>query len=94
MKLDTLQSVALAVAAERSLDRTLAQIVEGLVAQPAVALARVWLIDRGDICATCRLRAECPDQSRCLHLAASAGTSVSGHDWSRLVGAVKRPDKL
>lgn len=32
MNPEALQSVALAVAAERSLDRTLAQIVDGLVA--------------------------------------------------------------
>jgi hypothetical protein len=41
MNLEALQNVALVVAAERSLDRTLPQIVEGLVAQPGVALARV-----------------------------------------------------
>jgi transcriptional regulator with GAF, ATPase, and Fis domain len=88
---ETLQAVALAVAAERSLDRIPAQIVEGLVAQPGVALARVWLIKPGDICETCPLRAECPDQTRCLHLSASAGTPSSGREnWSRLDGAFRR----
>ncbi len=91
MNLEALQSVALAVAAERSLDRTLAQIVEGLAAQPGVALARVWLIAPGDICTTCRFRDECPTQVRCLHLAASAGTPLSSHhDWSRLDGHFRR----
>jgi transcriptional regulator with GAF, ATPase, and Fis domain len=91
MNLEALQSVALAVAAERALDRTLAQIVEGLAAQPGVALARVWLIAPGDICPTCPLRAECPNQSRCLHLVASAGRSLSPrNDWSRLDGQFRR----
>lgn len=91
MNPEALQSVALAVAAERSLDRTLAQIVEGLVAQPGVALARVWLIAPGDICATCPLRGECPDQRRCLHLVASAGRSLSpASEWSRLDGQFRR----
>jgi transcriptional regulator with GAF, ATPase, and Fis domain len=91
MNPEALQAVALAVAAERSGDRILTQIVTGLVAQPAVALARVWLIGPGDICATCPMRAECPDQTRCLHLAASAGTpSDHREDWSRLDGAFRR----
>jgi transcriptional regulator with GAF, ATPase, and Fis domain len=91
MNPEALQAVALAVAAERSGDRILTQIVAGLVAQPAVALARVWLIGPGDICATCPMRAECPDQTRCLHLAASAGTpSDHREDWSRLDGAFRR----
>jgi len=88
---EALQAVALAVAAERSLERIPAQIVAGLVAQPGVALARVWLIRPGDICDTCPFRAECPDQTRCLHLSASAGTpSSQREDWSRLDGAFRR----
>jgi len=36
-------------------------------------LSRVWLNGPGDLCAECPMRPECPDQSRCLHLTASAG---------------------
>ena len=42
--------------------------------------ARIWLIDKGDICETCRFRQECPDKTRCLHLAASA---VNLYDLNR-----------
>jgi transcriptional regulator with GAF, ATPase, and Fis domain len=88
---EALQAVALAVATERSVDRVLTRIVQGLAAQPSVALARVWLIAPGDICETCPMRAECPDQTRCLHLSASAGTpSNQREDWSRLDGAFRR----
>ena len=88
---DALQAVALTVAAERSVDRVLSQIVAGLAVQPGVALARVWLIGPGDICDACPLRTECPDRTSCLHLAASAGTSSSGRDdWSRLTGEFRR----
>ena len=88
---EALQAVALAVAAETSVDRVLTQIVEGLVSHTSVALARVWLLAPGDICATCPLRAECPDQTRCLHLSASAGAPLDdGADWSRLDGAFRR----
>src|SRR2546428_1427257 len=91
MNAEGLQAVALAVAAERSVDRVLAQIVEGLVHRSSVALARVWLVAPGDICATCPMRGECPDQTRCLHLSASAGAPLDGRaDWSRLTGAFRR----
>ena len=91
MNPEALQTVALAVAAETSVDRVLAQVVEGLVAHTTVGLARVWLIGPGDICDTCPVRAECPDQTRCLHLSASAGAPLDGRtDWSRLDGAFRR----
>ena len=90
MQLQSLQEAALAVAEERSLDRILRRLVEGLATED-VALARVWLIDAGDICSTCPLRNECLDQSRCLHLVASAGRSLHGtEDWSRLTGDFRR----
>src|SRR5262245_36479933 len=90
MRLEALQEVALAIAQERSLDAILGRLVEGLATE-GVALARVWLIDAGDLCATCRLRDECHDRTRCLHLAASAGHSLDGaEDWSRLNGDFRR----
>ena len=87
-----LQSVALAVAEARSVEPVLSRIVLGLLAQEGVALARIWLIAPGDICASCPMRPECPDQSRCLHLVASAGQPVAdtGEDWSRLNGDFQR----
>ncbi len=88
----SLQPVSLAVAQERSAVAVLSRIVDGLRQQSGVALARVWLIAPGDICAACRMRPECPDQGRCLHLAASAGApqASAGEDWSRLDGDFRR----
>jgi len=87
-----LRPITLAVAQERSVDVVLARIVEGLSRQPDVALARVWMIEAGDLCGVCALRAECPNQERCLHLAASAGASrlAPGASWSRLDGDFRR----
>jgi GAF domain-containing protein len=92
MKLESLQAVSLAIAQERSVETVLQKIVEGLVAQPGVALARLWLKSPGDICAKCPMRLECPDQSECLHLMASAGTPTKNgiEDWSRLNGDFRR----
>jgi transcriptional regulator with GAF, ATPase, and Fis domain len=91
MDLESLQDVALAAAAERSLDAVLTRIVEGLRAQDGVALARIWLIDRGDRCASCALAQSCANRTRCLHLVASGGRSVAGEtDWSATDGRFAR----
>ena len=48
--------------------------VIGVVADATDApLVRAWLLGPGDECATCPMRPECPDQTRCLHLTASTG---------------------
>ncbi len=71
----TLQRTALHVAQALSPERVLREIVEGLAREPGVALARIWLVGPGDVCADCALAHECPDRTRCLHLEASAGGS-------------------
>lgn len=91
MNLETLQTVLLAASNERTQEGTLTALVQGLGREPGVALARIWLVKPGDICEECPLRSECPDQRRCLHLAASDGRSVkSGRIWPRLDGSFRR----
>jgi GAF domain-containing protein len=88
---DALQSIALAVAQMHSVDEVLGTVVRGLTAQPDCALARLWLVGPGDVCASCPMRAECPETSRCLHLVASAGASRDGGaPWTRLEGRFRR----
>jgi transcriptional regulator with GAF, ATPase, and Fis domain len=88
---DALQSIALAVAQERSVDEVLERVVRGLAGQPGCALARIWLVRPGDLCATCPMRAECPHQERCLHLVASDGRPKSGGAaWRRTQGHFRR----
>jgi transcriptional regulator with GAF, ATPase, and Fis domain len=36
------------------------------------------------------MRSSCPDQTRCLHLAASAGSSLTGESWSHTDGEFRR----
>ena len=79
------------MAQNRTLPEVLGSIVRGIAGCTNVALARIWLINAGDLCATCRFRTECPDQSRCLHLVASAGNSVDpAADLTRTTGAFRR----
>lgn len=79
------------MAQNRSLPEVLRSVVEGLSQCPNVVLARIWLIQPGDICTECRFRSECPDQSHCLHLVASAGNSGSPkNDYAGLNGTFRR----
>ena len=86
------KQILLALAETRTLPELLALIVERLAASPRVALARVWLVRPGDVCETCRFRSECPDQTNCLHLVASAGTSRTepAETWTGIGGAFRR----
>ena len=68
----------LEMAQERSLDLLLAKLVQRAFERPDVACLQVWLIDKGDRCATCPRRVVCADQTRCLHLVAGIGKTVSG----------------
>jgi GAF domain-containing protein len=91
MNVECLKNVALAVAQEQHLKTVMKMIVEGISHEPDVALVRLWFLAPGDICAECYLRPECPDQTRCLHLVASAGHSLDQHEnWTRLNGAFRR----
>ena len=69
---DVLQSLLLEMGQQRALDGVLRVVVDRLAEEEHIALARIWLLRPGDICSTCPMREECPDQTRCLHLVASA----------------------
>ena len=88
MRAEPLLSLAAQVAGEHRSADVLAAIVQGLAAQPGVALARIWLRGPGDLCEKgCFLRHECADHRECLHLAASAGSSQDQTEhWSSIEG--------
>jgi len=67
----------LEIAQEQSLDELLKKLVRRILDRPDVARVRIWLIEKGDICATCVRRPDCPDQTRCLHAVASGGNLFS-----------------
>ena len=91
MDLELLQSISVAVGQVRTVETVLNMIVGGLVEKAGLALARIWLIGPGDICASCPMGHECPSRMRCLHLAASAGRSqVDGQEWNGIEGAFRR----
>jgi transcriptional regulator with GAF, ATPase, and Fis domain len=74
---ESLRDLLLEIAPERSVERLLRKVVQCLAERPHAVMACLWLIDKGDLCDSCLARPQCPDQTRCLHLAASAESSVS-----------------
>jgi len=89
---ESIKSLLLDMAQERSMDAILRMIVHRMAKRPHVALARIWLIKPGDICERCLMRGDCHDSERCLHLVASEGTPMSyePETWTRLEGASPR----
>src|SRR5208283_3950313 len=67
----------LEITQEKSLDKLLRRLVDLIFEAPVVARVYLWFIEKGDICATCARRPECPDQTRCLHLDAGGRRLVS-----------------
>lgn len=88
---DLLKRLLLDMSQQRSVENLLMLIVDRMASQPEVALARIWLVAPGDICASCHMRNDCPDQTSCLHLVASAGSSKrTGDEWTSLDGFFRR----
>ncbi|MDR3458642.1 MAG: sigma 54-interacting transcriptional regulator [Verrucomicrobiae bacterium] len=69
---DSLADLLLEVAQERSTDQLFKKIVQRLAERPHVYMASLWVLDKGDQCLACPMQAQCPDRSRCLHMAATA----------------------
>ena len=88
---DLLKRLLLDMSQERRVQNVLRLIVDRMASQPDVALARIWLLGPGDLCSSCHMRDECNDQTSCLHLVASAGSSiVTEEEWTNLDGFFRR----
>lgn len=85
------QSINSLIIRKSPLQETLKAIVSQVSSYEDIALVRIWLIDKGDICENCVMRAECPNQEKCLHLTASEGNTKTGEKiWSEIEGGFKR----
>ncbi len=92
MDIRSLSAIASTITGLTSPTEVLQTVVEGLGAQPHVALARIWLIQPADICDACHFASVCPKKDICLHLAASDGASVNVDvpRWRNLDGRYRR----
>ncbi len=71
-------SLLINLAQERSLDGLMEKLMDACMTLPEFARVEFWLIEKGDICSRCPQRAQCPDQTRCLHLVAGCDNPVPG----------------
>ena len=91
MIVENFPELMVTIAAEHEPEAIMNAMVRGIAQSRDVVLTRVWLIAPGDICAECRMRPECPDQTRCLHLFASAGNPADPErDYSKTKGRFRR----
>ena len=67
------KAILLDIAQERTLAAVLSKVVDGNAQRRRHAFSGIWLLDSGDLCESCALASQCRDQTRCLHLVASAG---------------------
>jgi len=65
------------IAHEQSVERLLQKLILRAMERPQTACIQIWLVDTGDLCSVCPQRPKCPDQTRCLHLVAGRGNSLS-----------------
>jgi len=66
----------LELANERSLEGAMQKVVDQVGTRPGLACVQIWRVGDGDRCSRCPLEQQCPDHTRCLHLAAGRGVSV------------------
>lgn len=74
---DQMPGFLLELAQERSVESLMHRSMLFASETPSLALIRIWLIDKGDLCPSCPMRPQCPDQTRCLHSAITGGTSAA-----------------
>ncbi|CAE6731856.1 sigma-54-dependent Fis family transcriptional regulator [Nitrospira defluvii] len=86
-----LPHVMVSTAQQRGLDAVLRTITDGIAQCPNTVLTRIWLTTPNELCTVCRERKDVSDNSRWLHLVASAGVSRDPQaDYGRLDGSFHR----
>ena len=86
---ESLLSLAVTVTSEQYVESVLHSIVDGLAAQPGIALSRIWLLPSVHFPSFYHAASDPPD---CLCLVASAGTPINSpeEDWCFLQGHFAR----
>lgn len=89
---ESLKELLIEMALERSVDVLLNLIVNRMVLRPHVALVRIWLKKKADLCHDCEMSKLCKSKKECFHLIAGGGESISTpfHDFSDLNGHGRR----
>ncbi|HTV42981.1 MAG TPA: sigma 54-interacting transcriptional regulator [Candidatus Sulfotelmatobacter sp.] len=72
----------LEVGQEHSLDLVMRKLANRILERPQVARVHFFLVEKGDLCATCVWRAKCPDQTRCLHASLGLRKAINAGEES------------
>jgi len=87
----SVKRLLLEMAQHHSVSVVLNLAVKNLEAASGVALVRIWLLEPSDRCPQCRFASRCEGKEQCLHLMASAGSSLHGNvTWDYLGGTFSR----
>jgi transcriptional regulator with GAF, ATPase, and Fis domain len=65
------------IAHEQSVEHLLQKLIRSAMERADMVGVQIWLVDKGDLCSVCPQRPKCPNQTRCLHLVAGGGRSLS-----------------
>lgn len=91
IEFENVKGLLLEMAQQHSVDVVLQLATTALGRMPGIALVRVWLIQPGDVCSTCKDSSSCADRTQCLHLMASYGRSrVDDSTWMHTDGFFSR----
>ncbi|NOX35751.1 MAG: AAA family ATPase [Deltaproteobacteria bacterium] len=89
---ESLKELLMEMALERSTDVLLNLIINRMVQRPHVALIRIWLKNKADLCNKCPMAVYCKTKKECLHLVAGMGESITDppNNWSDLTAHGQR----
>ncbi len=59
------------------MEHLLQKYVRSVMEHSDMVCVQIWLLDKGDLCSICSQRPKCPNHTRCLHLVAGGGKSLS-----------------
>jgi formate hydrogenlyase transcriptional activator len=72
----------LEIGQEHSLEILMRKLANRILERPQVARVHFFLVEKGDLCATCVWRAKCPDQTRCLHASLGLRKAINAGEES------------
>ena len=86
---DSIVKITLAIAQSGTVQSVVDRASAGVAGTTDIAQCRIWLVRPGDLCRTCAMSDQCPDQTECLHLVSNQG-DLGSDDTKRQVGAFQR----
>jgi transcriptional regulator with GAF, ATPase, and Fis domain len=92
IELESLGSLLLDMAQERSVKTLLKTAAKRLIERPYTARIRIWLMKQGDICPSCIMSEACHDKKYCLHLITS--TAGQNADSEEIEDETPPPQRL